>query len=336
MYPEQIDTLTQIANTTILLIGAMAAVFFMMYYMRERKQQRKQESYDKATIDETAQVGINSGGYIVIDLHDTLRGTFTDLLKGFEEFAKLKGYSISFSVDNSLSNKIGFKFTILEGGVGVSTQTVRKDINEYITRVQNGGSFEDLPQIISQQEHIVVSTALKNRINFLTHNYTLEKNTREAYELIFKKLNQTNQGVTTQPSIFIQTGGVNTPNTLVANNSNSVALGESIVSETSVTSNYDNSIQITNSFNKRKEQVNKLDELIAILHEEEIDDRKAIRDLIISFSKVKDELQEEESPDKNRIQRWLLQTKGIVETVVLSHEASQAIQWIYNNLGFLA
>jgi hypothetical protein len=310
--------------------------------MRDRAQQRELSRLNlsasrdyKASVADTEQGGINTGGYIVIDLQDDLRSTFTDLLNGFEDFAKLKGYGISFSVDNSIPNKIGFKFTILENGVGVSTQTVRKDINEYILRVQKGDAFDDLPRLISDQEHIVVSTALKNRINFLSHSYNLEKNLREAYERALKQVNQIGQGFSQQPSIFIQTGGVNTPRSLVAHNSNNVLLGEEISNESSSNIHTDNSIQITNSFNKRKEQIQHLNHLLELLKQENKEDKAELQDLIINFAKIKDELEEQESPDKMRIQRWLSITRTIVERIVLSHEASQAVQWIYNNLGFL-
>ena len=136
---------------------------------------------------------------------------FSDLLKGFEEFAKLKGYNIAFSVDNSIPHKIAFKFTLQDEGINISTQTVRKDIREYIEKVKNGENFDDLPIVISPEEHSLVSTTLKNRFSFLQHNYNLEKNTRLHYENLIKRISISPNGFTQQPSIFIQTGGVNTP-----------------------------------------------------------------------------------------------------------------------------
>jgi hypothetical protein len=41
--------------------------------------------------------GLGSGGYIVVDMPENEGPLFHDLLKGFEEFAKLKGYNIAFS-----------------------------------------------------------------------------------------------------------------------------------------------------------------------------------------------------------------------------------------------
>jgi len=47
-------------------------------------------------------------GYMVIDLPDNLRSVFHDLMKSFEDYAKLKGYDIAFSIDNTVSNKMAF------------------------------------------------------------------------------------------------------------------------------------------------------------------------------------------------------------------------------------
>ena len=87
-------------------------------YERERLEHRLYENQEallqsKKDLDDQLSA-FKPGGYILLELPDNMRGMFTDLLRGFEEYAKLKGYNISFSVDNSLPNKIAFKFTIQE------------------------------------------------------------------------------------------------------------------------------------------------------------------------------------------------------------------------------
>lgn len=279
--------------------------------------------------------GINTGGYIILDLPDNMRSMFSDLLKGFEEFAKLKGYNISFSVDTSIPNKIAFKFTLLGGGINVSTQTVRQDIKDYIEKVKKEETFDDLPIIISPEEHSLVSTTLKNRINFLQHNYNLEKNTREYYENLFKKLSSSANGLGQQPSIFIQTGGVNTPKHLIANNSQNVLLGEDVLYENSSDNSDHSQITISNSFNKRKEQVAKLDELINLIKQEKEINEDEKQSLITNFDKIKEEITDEDNPNKSRLFKWFSNTKKIVENVVLTHHTTEAIHWIYENFNFL-
>ena len=47
------------------------------------------------------------------------RPLFHDLLKGFEDYAKLKGYDLTFSIDSSFDGRIAFKFTVKNDGVVV-------------------------------------------------------------------------------------------------------------------------------------------------------------------------------------------------------------------------
>ena len=212
---------------------------------------------------------------------------------------------------------------------------MRSDIKDYIEKVKGGENFDDLPVVISSEEHSLVSATLKNRISFLQHNYNLEKNTREHYENLLKKLSFSSNGFGQQPAIFIQTGGVNTPKHLLANNSQNVLLGEDVMYENNSDNSDHSEITISNSFNKRKEQVAKLDELIKLLKEEkEIkeDDRQT---LITNFDKIREEITDEETPNKSKLFKWFSNTKKILENVVLTHHTTEAIHWIYENFNFL-
>jgi hypothetical protein len=67
------------------------------------------------------------GGYIVLEMSEDKKALFHDVLKGFEDYAKLKGYEIRFSVDTGQPEKIAFNFTIMSCGITVSTQQVSRD-----------------------------------------------------------------------------------------------------------------------------------------------------------------------------------------------------------------
>jgi hypothetical protein len=302
-------------------------------YQQKKLNDQLLEKFKKEVEQELT--GLSAGGYIILDLPDNLRSMFHDLLKGFEDYAKLKGYEIIFSIDNSLQNKIAFKFTLQNDGVNVSTQTVRQDIKEYIEKVKSGSNFDDLPVIISPAEHELVSTTLKNRLNFLHHNYTLEKNTREHYENLCKKLSASPNGVSQHPSIYIQTGGVNTPKSLSANNSPNILMGDNNLYENNIDNSDHSVITITNSFNKKKEQIEKLDEVIRLLTEEKNLDGNIKQNLVTNFDKIKEELADEEEPSKSKIFKWLSNTKKVLENVVLSHHTTEAIHWIYDNFNFI-
>src|SRR5258708_34218562 len=60
--------------------------------------------------------GAGSGGYIIVEMPEKERPLFHDLLRGFEDYSKLKGYHIAFSIDSSHDGRIAFKFTVKNDG----------------------------------------------------------------------------------------------------------------------------------------------------------------------------------------------------------------------------
>lgn len=317
---DTIDIITKIM-TPLMIFTAL--LYFFMFYRKDRERQRnieherwmlerEQIKSDKVNIDiDNSQVpnqplGFGAGGFIVLDLPDGQRSIFHDLLKGFEDFAKLKGYSISFSVDNSLSNKIGFKFTINDSGISVSTQKVRQDIQEYINKVKSGEPLEELPVLISSEEHSLVLTQMMNRISFLQHNYNLQKNSIEFYEGLMNKLNSTNNGIIPQPSVFVQTGGMNQPQSYLATNSPGAIQGTNI-------RDVKNTIKIADSFNERKNQIEDLGKFIDLIKSSEPENKEASKQIVKNLEKVKDELEEEEKPNKENVGKWLKKAKSYLD-----------------------
>jgi hypothetical protein len=157
--------------------------------------------------DDFSESGPDSGGYIIIDMPEEQKALFHDVLKGFEEYARLKGYRIHFSIDSTLSNKIAFKFTIAESDVTVSTDQVKEDLKDYIHKVQEGDSLDDIPVVISVPEHQALLLAMKNRISFLQHTYSAQQNVIRFYENMLEHLSKTNFGILPRQSFYLQTGG---------------------------------------------------------------------------------------------------------------------------------
>jgi hypothetical protein len=63
-------------------------------------------------------------------------------------------------------------------------------------------------------------------------------------------------------------------------------------------------------------------------------DKEQRQTLITNFSKIKKEALEEK-PDKSEIFKWFSNTKVIIESIVLSHELTQATHWLSGNFNFL-
>ena len=124
--------------------------------LKEQIENDRWEKYKKEKKEEEESIrklaGNGTEGYIVIDLPDENRSLFQDLLKGFEEYARLKGYSVSFSADTTFHNRIAFKFTLTDLDIVIGNDRIRKDLKEYIQKVsteENDNFLDELPQLIS-------------------------------------------------------------------------------------------------------------------------------------------------------------------------------------------
>lgn len=233
---------------------------------------------------------INTGGYIVLDLPDNLRSVFSDLLKGFEDFAKLKGYLISFSVDTSEPNKIGFKFTIIDGFSNVSTHKIRQDILEYIERINNGSYFDDLPVVISIDEHHNVSLMLNNKIKILEKNYDLEKEYRKYLENLLKIIVNTNNGFGNNSNIqIINTPYSNNSSNNLLNNSDMKLIGrDGIINEKSPLSNFSN-ISFGGDNNQKNEVVEQIEQIKDTITKDTVISSEAKSEALDAFEKLKEE-----------------------------------------------
>lgn len=296
---------------------------------RAKEQERLEAAEDRARWEQDDQkqreeereigqaAGAGTGGYIVLDLPDDQRRFFHDLLKGFEDYAKLKGYSVSFSIDATFDKRIAFKFTVQEGTLNIGQERVRSDFKEYLDKIKSAESIDDLPVVVSMEEHELLVTLLKNRINFLQHSYNLAKNTSQYYEALMRKA--TSMPVFPSQQILLQTGGTLDSRGYQSTNSSRLIQGDqNVLTDQSV----DASIRIANSFNQRRAQIDALQKLISALKLEE--QSKEASEAIRPIERAKEELEEEENPDKSRIARWLSRAKEALQLGSVTREALDA------------
>ncbi|WPV02168.1 hypothetical protein SNE26_10310 [Mucilaginibacter sp. cycad4] len=105
----------------------------------------------------------------------------------------------------------------------------------------------------------------------------------------------------------------------IKNNSGSIVIG--------------NDIQISDSLNGKKVTADKIGELLNLLRNDPNLEESQKQTLITNFDKVKEEVLEAK-PDKSKIFKWLSNTKGVLENLVLTHHVNEAIHWVYENLNF--
>jgi hypothetical protein len=286
-------------------------------YEAARREEEKLTS-DKA--------GPGSGGYIVMEMPENERALFHDLLKGFEDYAKLKGYHVAFSIDSSLNGRIAFKFTVSDGFV-VGPERVRQDFKEYVDQVRNGdiSDFDKIPVIISIEEHNLVVALLKNRMSFLQHNYNLAQTSVKYYETLIA--NTRHFPALPAPTVVVQTGGRMDSRNYNATNSSRLIQGDA-------NAYTDSSVNIGNSFNERQERIVALERVIERLNKQEKQDEqitKAVKEL----SKVRDELADDPEPNENAILKWMERAKNFMLAGIISYETVEAAQKAWELLGLI-
>jgi len=293
-----------------------------------REKEREEARYEKYSQERKeeeasirAQAGAGSGGYIVLDLPDAQRGLFQDLLKGFEEYARLKGYRVSFSVDTTFRDRIAFKFTLTDPDVVVGNDRVRKDLKEYLEKVSRGDPLDDLPHVISIEEHEILVATLKNRISFLQHSYNLAKNSVQFYEGLISRAST--QPFLPAPSVIVQTGGSYNAPSYAALNSPQAVLGI----ENSTT----NTLRIAVTYKERKEQIDRVSEVLGKLANEPADEQRD--EAIRSLTNVKEELEHADNPEPSRVARWLERAKQAVQLGGLGYETVQAAKELFKIFG---
>jgi hypothetical protein len=106
----------------------------------------------------------------------------------------------------------------------------------------------------------------------------------------------------------------------ITNNSGQIAVGKNIT--------------ISDSSEGRQETINKINELIGLIQGCTNVDLEKRETIAQTFGKVKEELSQT-SPSKAKIFNWLVSIKAGFDTLVFSHEVTEAIRWISNNLNFV-
>lgn len=323
----------QFVNNFTPTFALILAIFFGIYYMKNKGP--SEERYGDNVVDNSVHKTVidkeggnaNLGGYTVIDMPESKKGLFQDILKGFEEYAEAKGYKVSISTDASTEGKIAFKFTIVEYGVTTSTNQVKKDLNEYIKRIQDGDNFESLAEVSDSLEVQKIIMILQNRLSFLQQNYQVEKNIKEFYERFFDKINLNSMSHQPLSLQFNQTGqgAIEMDNkSYSSNNSANVMQGDnhSGLIESG-------NINIGGTHNERAELIEKLDKLLNVLDSTDSNISKAKRKL----ESVKDELQDEEKPDKTSIFKWVTKAKDLLDSAKVAKDIFSQAKEVYDAFG---
>ncbi|PHR83493.1 MAG: hypothetical protein COA59_11775 [Colwellia sp.] len=332
---NQIELITFITPTIGITVVVILALIFFREWRKSRDRDymfRKEELHFRQT--ETAKSTINIknshdsetdlGGYITLDMPEDRKSLFHDLLKGFEDYAALKGYKVNVSIDSSLNGKISFKIVVNDFGVVGSRDTIKKDLNEFISKIQKGESLDDLEGVAGDVEHSGLLMALKNRISMLQSQYEVQSNINEYYKSFFAQL--PTQSVNHAQPIHIYNGNHEMDQRkYIANNSANVMQGDNHSNLVE-----GNRINIGSTFSEKSEKIQDLNELIELLKNVNIEQKdKALRHL----ENAKEELTEEGDPDKSNVGKWLNKASGILKYADKGSELFSKVKEVMSSFG---
>jgi len=158
---------------------------------------------------------------------------------------------------------------------------------------------------------------MKNRINFLQHNYNLQKNTAEYYEALLKKIASEGGGLFPAQNIYVLGEGNMERTDYSQITGSQIAHGKG---HKFVKSTIDQSMRIGSSFKEKEEQVQLIKELMDALRSTQTDKPQKKDDAIRNFGNVSEELKEEANPDPSRIKKWLNKAKSCLGVLKLGKE----------------
>jgi hypothetical protein len=310
-----------VIQVAMLMVLTMGAMFFLIEWRRSRREDqefKKEElelrKYEIQSNSDSARFGARNNnsapeesktdlnGYVFMSVDEGKKSTFSEMLKGFEEYAKLKGYQASLSVETSVKDKIGFKFTLHEEGVSVSAHKVKSDINEYINIVMSGGNFDDMPVLITPEEHSAVIGTLKARLKYMEYKSLISKMTNSA-------INHSPTNIK-----LIQEGIGMDSRSYSANNSANVVQGD----ESKNAIEHSN-IQIGKNVAEINSQVDDLNKIIQAIEKEALINQE-LKPAVRYLENTKEELEESGTPDGASISKWLDKTNSILNTAKASAE----------------
>jgi hypothetical protein len=304
--------------------------------LADRNARAQREAADRAAAAQreviaAANSGAGSGGYIVIDMSEKDRPLFHDLLRGFEDYAKLKGYSIAFSIDATFVDRIAFKFTVKDEGFPVGAERVKQDLTEYIQHFRDG-DIDDLEESsffggFSTPESKHLFNLLKDQMQYMKARYAISQKTIKQYQNFFDSLGSF--PALSAPSVIVQTGGNMETRHQLDSRSYSATNSRNILQADNSTL-ADNSINIGKSFNDKRERIIALDDVIAKL--KAVED-PALARAELNLTKVRDELADEGEPSESSIMKWLETAKNVMASVVLGHELAERVHNLFRLFG---
>lgn len=307
LFSSRYSSISRMLGVTFLIFGFILLRYTVenpLFYMRGVAGVANTEVNQGRASEETAE----EGGFVFFEMDEEKKLFFQSVMSGFEDYASLKGYDISFSIDTSKESRVGIRFTINDVGVTVGSKAVRKDIEEYLEKVRNRDDFSDMPMVESPEDHRRLVAAINARVTLLEHQAELKgaRQEAESYKEMFHALaNMQNRGIhhRDQPEIqnilqltHDQRGATAMGDKYEMVNSPGSAQGKDVTNE------IHNANFNLNDPGQVSDVLSEIDEVIELLSASEIEDKERY---LSHLNMVKEEIERAGEKDKGLINSLL-------------------------------
>lgn len=294
------------------IFGGFAAILFVRYltetnrrweYQVRSDEEHRRWEREQALVTQAATVLVpDGGGFVFVDVAEDKKTFFVDVMNGFSDFARLKGYEVELALDTRVPGKVGIRITILGFGVTVSTANVRNDIDEFINRVRSGDDLSDLPMTVDPVDHARLKSALQTRFAHLRAQAEMRAAQEEFYRAMSRDLRGATMRAVQHSPILINVnneGALNMRDSYSAQNSQNVAQGDNARAITS-----GSKVLIGATHSERTKQVDTLRQLEQAIRQAQLpDDKKeaALRHV----GNAREEIEDSPAPSPDSIGKWL-------------------------------
>ncbi|EGR4218209.1 hypothetical protein DDM80_18325 [Vibrio cholerae] len=235
-------------------------------------------------------------GWIELNIEEKHYNDFVNLLNGFERYAKLQG----FSVKHDFSDKKKY-FSIIFGTQAYNKEELIEEFESYLGLLQDDKLIYYFFDNAKTARDILEITKLQNQLISIKANLECERNNNEFLKSIIKDLSTSKATVSVSSNVALK--GEYMKKTYNVSNSSGVIAGEGnfLIKRSNVNTGGVDKNDLVNVINKL---------MVLIDRENNTDEINELKRLIVN---AKEEIDDEEVPNKIRLERWLMKAKKVSE-----------------------
>jgi hypothetical protein len=355
----QMNQILTILNTSAPILGVVGVFILGVLYLRRMQlrdareqealwEERAQRRIELAEREQSARARAEgaipaatasapeeeNGGFQYFKTDERHKGLFVDAFNGFKEFAALKGYSVAVAIDTGRPGMVGLKVTVIDIGVTVSTSQVRRDVNEYINKLNAEDDLAEMPVVTDPAEHARLVKAILARNDMLRHQASLNAYAATTYRGILDTVMGSPgafRAISYQSPVPMHIQITNDGGKSMAANNTATNSPGAAVGSRNRAGIADSVVTVGATESERTAQVDAVQKLMAQIKASSLDDdnkAEALRYL----ANIKEEVAED-SPDSGRIAKWLKGAGEVINVGTAGAALAQKVSDVVNMFG---